>query len=186
MITRCFASIAGALFLSVPAYADTRDDVVQGILRCAAIKDDRTWLDCTYGAQQPMRAKLGLPSAPDFQQRLVPPAASSGTASPPSASVLTDQEQRATPTRQPKPSISRVIAGTAAPVTVSTAATVAYDTAGLFVVTLQNGQVWHQRNYNARAREVKPGVSVAIRPGALWSYNLQVNNGPVFKVERQN
>ena len=56
------------------ALANTRDDVTAAIQRFSILQDDRTWLECTYGAQQIMRAKLGLPPAPDYQQRLVPPA----------------------------------------------------------------------------------------------------------------
>src|SRR5258705_5784829 len=64
---------AGFLALAPRAYADTRDDVVSGIDRCAVIHDNRVWLDCVYGAVQPMRSQLGLQPAPEFQQRLVPP-----------------------------------------------------------------------------------------------------------------
>src|SRR4051794_23096556 len=56
--------------------ADTRDEVLSGIARCSVIHDNRVWLDCVYGAQQPMRALLALPPAPEYQQRLVPPAGS--------------------------------------------------------------------------------------------------------------
>src|ERR1700761_6018227 len=59
--------------LTLPALAAPRDDVLFGISRCGGIADDRTWLDCVYGAAQPMRAKLGLPPAPASQQALVPP-----------------------------------------------------------------------------------------------------------------
>ena len=54
------------------ALADARQDVLSATQRCAAIADDRTWLDCYYGAAQPMRAQLGLPAAPASQVRLVP------------------------------------------------------------------------------------------------------------------
>src|SRR4051812_5551859 len=60
------------LLLALPAFADTRDEVVQGILRCATITDDRNWLDCTYGAQQPMRTKRGLPRPRQSQQERGP------------------------------------------------------------------------------------------------------------------
>jgi len=59
--------------VSQSALADTRDEVWAAMQRCQVIQDDRAWLDCTYGAKQPMRAKLGLPPAPEYQQRLVPP-----------------------------------------------------------------------------------------------------------------
>src|SRR5580704_17815275 len=59
--------------LAAPAMAAARDDVLYGISRCGGIANDRTWLDCVYGAAQPMRATLGLPPAPASQQALVPP-----------------------------------------------------------------------------------------------------------------
>jgi hypothetical protein len=55
------------------AHAGPRDDVKAGSARCDTISDDHTWLNCYYGAAQPVRAELGLPAAPDAQQTLVPP-----------------------------------------------------------------------------------------------------------------
>src|ERR1700720_3580523 len=54
-----------------PALARVRDDVMAGVFRCAAIGDTRLWLDCYYGAAQPMRSQLGLPPAPASQLRLL-------------------------------------------------------------------------------------------------------------------
>ena len=72
--------IAIAGLSAAPAIADTtRDEVLAGVARCGVIHDDRVWLDCVYGANQPMRAQLGLTPAPEFQQRLVPAA---GTVAP--------------------------------------------------------------------------------------------------------
>src|ERR1700722_18009713 len=67
-----------------PALAGTRDDVMSAATRCAGITDDRSWLDCYYGAAQPMRAELGLPPAPASQTAKVPP--SRVTSAPPPAS----------------------------------------------------------------------------------------------------
>lgn len=55
-----------------PAHASPRDQVRAGSLRCDGITDERAWLDCYYGAAQPVRADLGLPPAPQSQQNLVP------------------------------------------------------------------------------------------------------------------
>src|ERR1700722_19070476 len=63
----------GLASLALPVMAGPRDDVLYGISRCGGIANDRTWLDCVYGAAQPMRARLGLPPAPASQQALVPP-----------------------------------------------------------------------------------------------------------------
>ena len=84
-------AVAGASspgLMSMPALADARVDVVSGLTRCANITDDRQWLECYYGAAQPMRAWLGLPPAPQSQLKLLQtqpqpsalPATVSGTA----------------------------------------------------------------------------------------------------------
>ena len=56
--------------------AGPRDEVIAGMFRCAAVGDERIWLDCFYGAAQPMRAALGLQPVLQAQARLAqnPPA----------------------------------------------------------------------------------------------------------------
>jgi hypothetical protein len=70
--------ISAAAFLAVPAQARPRDDALSGAFRCAAIADSRQWLDCYYGAVQPVRAALGMPPALAAQIKLAnaPPAGS--------------------------------------------------------------------------------------------------------------
>lgn len=68
----------GASFAS-PALARPRDDAMSAAFRCAVVGDARLWLDCFYGAAQPVRAALGMPSAPAGQVKL--------TAAPPAGSV---------------------------------------------------------------------------------------------------
>jgi len=171
----------GCALLSLPALADTRDDVLAGIQRCQVLQDDRKWLDCTYGAQQLMRAKLGLAPAPDYQQRLVPPVQA------PSAALA--GEQRAAPaTAAPHRSASflQVLTGSATPIAVSSLASARYDSQGAFIITLENGQVWRQVNAESGAKaRLKLGAKVTITPGALGSYNLKADDNPhVYKVER--
>src|SRR3954470_11862190 len=64
------AMMGGALAPGM-AWADAREDVVGGIARCAHLTDDHQWLDCYYGAAQPMRAWLGLSPAPQSQLKLL-------------------------------------------------------------------------------------------------------------------
>jgi hypothetical protein len=45
------------------ALADPREDTQAGISRCVANRDNRAYLDCIYGAVQPLRAALRLPPA---------------------------------------------------------------------------------------------------------------------------
>ncbi|MBA2589115.1 MAG: hypothetical protein H0U98_10905 [Alphaproteobacteria bacterium] len=60
----------------LPVLAAPNDETMSGAFRCAAISDNKTWLECYYGAAQPVRAALGLPPAPQAQLQLVqsPPA----------------------------------------------------------------------------------------------------------------
>jgi hypothetical protein len=63
-------------YLLQPAAARPRDDVMSSAFRCGVIGDERTWLDCYYGAAQPVRTAIGLPPAPARQTSLIsaPPA----------------------------------------------------------------------------------------------------------------
>lgn len=69
------ASIAVALS-AAPASARARDEVMVGAYRCAGIAAARIWLECYYGAAQPVRTELALAPAPEGQVRLslAPPA----------------------------------------------------------------------------------------------------------------
>jgi hypothetical protein len=68
-----------------PADARAQDEVLSGVFRCASIGDQRSWLDCYYGAAQPVRAAIGLAAIPQSQSKLV--------ASPPSGTVSQDDYQ---------------------------------------------------------------------------------------------
>jgi hypothetical protein len=58
------------LVLVIPAQARPRDDVLSGAFRCAVLADSRAWLDCYYGAAQPVRAALNMPAALAAQIKL--------------------------------------------------------------------------------------------------------------------
>jgi len=83
----CFLILAAE-----PADARPQDEVMSGAFRCGAIGDLRLWLDCYYGAAQPVRASLGMPAASASQLALVatPPA---GTI-PPADVALRDEVLR--------------------------------------------------------------------------------------------
>jgi len=69
--------LASLLFQLAPASAvGPRDEVIAGMFRCAAVGELRVWLDCFYGAAQPMRAALGLAPVLPQQAQLAqnPPA----------------------------------------------------------------------------------------------------------------
>jgi hypothetical protein len=52
------------------AVASPYEDVLAGAFRCGPISRSATWLDCYYGAAQPMRDQLGLSPAPATQIQL--------------------------------------------------------------------------------------------------------------------
>lgn len=175
-----------ALLAAAGAEADTRDQVLSGIQRCGAIHDDRTWLDCLYGAEQPMRAHLGLQPAPEFQQRLVP----SGPAMPLSAmpADTTPPPRVATrPAPRKRAGIFATLLGEVPPVAVSRMASYRFEKDGAFVVTLANGQQWRQVDVDSGtpASWMRPPstYTVTISQGAFGSYSLRTDDNPhVYKV----
>jgi hypothetical protein len=183
-----FAAIGGVL-VSQSALADTRDEVYARMQRCRALQDDRAWLDCTYGAEQPMRAKLGLQPAPDFQQRLLPlPTASAGPANPGPAYVA---PANAAPRNAPPAAVShrsasflQILTGSAPAVAASPLASMRYDAAGAFIATLENGQVWRQVNADGDHVRFRAGARVTVKPAAFGSYDFQASDNPhVYKVK---
>jgi hypothetical protein len=179
------------------ALADTRDDVLSAISRCNVIHDNRVWLDCVYGAQQPMRALLGLPPAPEYQQRLVPGAAPTSTIVAPPAGQVSPAPGSAAPAHtasQPAP-VRRGRAGFLGnlfganpPVAVARMTSYRFEKNGGFVVELDNGQTWRQADVEAgTAGWNKPASSynVTITQGAFGSYSLRTaDSSRTYRVER--
>jgi hypothetical protein len=74
------------MMAAAPAQARPRDDALSGAIRCGVVADSRQWLDCYYGAVQPVRAALGLGSALPAQIALA--------ASPPAGGAPRDEPVR--------------------------------------------------------------------------------------------
>jgi hypothetical protein len=183
IMTRLGMFVGAMLLLpAAAAGAAPRDDMLSGISRCNSFADERTFLDCVYGAAQPVRAELGLPPAPQEQIRLVPSAALNAAAPPPVRSAA-----------QPAPSrgfFSKIF-GTGQPVTRPQALrSYAFNSDGLFTLVLSDGEEWRQDMGDvSRAHWNKPAANyvVTIVTGALGSFNLQVNGEREFyKVQRQH
>ncbi|HEY2008292.1 MAG TPA: hypothetical protein VGH23_04850 [Rhizomicrobium sp.] len=178
-----YASLALILlsaFCAAPALAGPREDSLAGISRCAALPDDRTFLDCVYGAMQPMRAELGLPPALPAQQRLVPPAYySSRSVPPPSAQAVVPPPVPVQPGSIPPQSASNdgglfsgVFSGSGLQM-----ASYAFDKRGLFTVTLSDGSVWKQdpndtnfAHFGGKASK----YSVTLHPGDFGKARMNV------------
>ncbi|HKB96409.1 MAG TPA: hypothetical protein VKB94_06130 [Rhizomicrobium sp.] len=167
--------VAGALAPGL-ALADAREDVVSGLTRCAALTDDRQWLDCYYGAAQPMRAWLGLSPAPQAQLKLLS-VQPKPAALPPTVSRAA---VRNGPPPMPKSSgIFDLVGGADI---VNNAPISSYDvTRGGFTITLPDGQVWQQTDDDASKhpvswRQPASSIRVTISQGAMHSFNLVVND----------
>ena len=79
-------AVLAALLCAPSAQARPRDDAMAGAFRCAAIGSSRVWLDCYYGAAQPVRAQLGMAPAPASQVKLA--------AAPPGGGAVQDNAVR--------------------------------------------------------------------------------------------
>ena len=174
------------------ARADTRDDVLSAISRCNVIHDNRVWLDCVYGAQQPMRSLLGLPPAPEYQQRLVPaPGAAPAMIAPPPAPISAAPARTASqpaPVRRGRAGFLGNLFGENPPVAVARMTSYRFEKSGAFVVMLDNGQTWRQADVEAgTANWNKPASSynVTVTQGAFGSYSLRTaDSSRTFRVER--
>jgi hypothetical protein len=210
----CFilAALAAA---TLPVQARSRDAVLSGAFGCAPIGNSLQWLDCYYGAAQPARAALGLKSALPAQLALAasPPhgvpqnldvrddvmaeasrcqdlvgerawldcyyaAAQSMRA----ALSLTPVAQAGIKSDLPALAPRR----SARTYGVFAMASYKFNQAGLFTVTLANGQSWRQLAGDTdRAHWRLPAFAynVAITHGFLGSYNLQLKgHAGLFKV----
>ncbi|HXL71680.1 MAG TPA: hypothetical protein VN935_10635 [Rhizomicrobium sp.] len=169
----------GALVaLGGTAHADTRGDVLSGIARCGAIADDHTWLNCIYGAAQPMRGQLGLPPAPASQTALVP------AASPASPRFSSPAPAAAAP-KESGGFFSRILGGEAV-ITAMPLSSYRFDSQGFFTITLANGQVWEERDGPvAHWQGPASQYLVTISKGAMGSFNLTVaRESEQYKVRR--
>lgn len=184
------AVLAGGTMVPGLALADAREDVVHGMTRCAAITDDRQWLECYYGAAQPMRAWLGLIPAPQSQLRLLQgqpqPQAMAATPLP---ATVSRAAVRSGPPPMPKRSGLFDLMGGADVVKNQPVQSYELGRDG-FTVTLPDGQVWKQTDADAeknpvRWRQPASSMRVTVSQGAMHSFNLVVNDENAhYKVTR--
>jgi len=185
-----------------PADNSVRYSVMSGAFRCNGVADDRQWLDCFYGAAQPMRAQLGLSPAPQARvatlegRPMVPaenlqvmPATRKKRGGWFSDMFEGDDGQPKTTEQQfGKPTPDKVGASADVDHVVSRMAAYSFDNHGMFTATLANGQVWRQLSGDTDyAVWKKPAINyiVSISRGWFGSYNFQVKDNPgMFKVQR--
>ena len=179
--------IAALILTPTLAVAGTREDVLSSTIRCGGIQDDRQWLDCYYGAAQPMRRQLGLAPAPESQLRLVPQ--SSGNAAPPQLAMAPVQPAvQPPPPKKGRDGILFDVIGGKVLVSRMPAQSYTFDNRGYFTITLADGEVWRQSPGDEHlARWTRPASDyrVTVRDGALGSIQLEVQGDPrIYKVKR--
>jgi hypothetical protein len=169
------------VFAASPALAGPREDVYSASLRCSAIADDRAWLDCYYGAAQPMRGQLKLPAAPAAQTALIPPVID--------ADGLRQQQARAVPEKEGVigQTLGYLAGGAAVISNVAVTSSEPGQPTG-FTVTLANGQVWRQTDEQVRLVRWRGGPGahrVTVWKGALNTLNLGFDDeADRYKVRR--
>jgi hypothetical protein len=157
-----------AFLVVTPALAGPREDVYSASLRCSALADDRSWLECYYGAAQPMRGQLQLLAAPASQTSLIPPSIAAPAA----------RQQAFRPAPQNEGAIGRTIEFlTGGGAVVSNAPVKSFDAGrqGGFTIVLANGQAWKQSDDQIRLVKWHDGPGahhVTIWKGALNTFNL--------------
>ena len=200
----------GLMLGTLPAAADQRDLVLERVSRCYALADTRQYLECLYGAVQPLRNELGLPQAPQaatfaslFTQPAPTQAARTATAPAVQPAQQTQKPGFLTSMLSEAVGIKTVMVppeqfglrnarpGPGRNVDHITARMTDYNLdrrTGAFTVTLENGQVWRR----GRSEERLPtwtGAAASyvatVSYGAGNSYNLSVEGERrPYKVER--
>ena len=170
---------------AVPAAAASgpRDDVLANVERCAGFTDDRTWLNCYYGAAQPMRAQLGLSPAPDSQLSLVksapaptpPPMKSGSNSSGGWFSGITDMFGSSSPDSDFANNSAMHLAA------------YSFGKDGLFTATLSDGEVWRQSPYDdirAHWSGQPSSYVVMVSQDMLGSHTMRVKGDQDYRVMR--
>jgi hypothetical protein len=169
--------------LTAPAAAagdPTRDDVMLNLQRCSGITDNRIWLNCFYGAAQPMRAQLGLPPAPDAQVSLVK---NTPMTPPPMKSDNSSGGWLGLGNLNPFSSGSNDEFTSGA--TRLTAYSFGKD--GIFTATLADGEVWKQSPYDdlrAHWTDQPASYTVIVTADMVGSHTMRVKGDHDYRVMR--
>lgn len=168
------------------AMGGVRQDVLSLAIRCGGVAQDRPWLNCYYGAAQPMRAHLGLVPAPQAQQNLGSPGPQPRqmAAAAPAQRVAASSQPARMP---PSPGFFQALFGSAPLVEKTRLDSYSIGKDGYFIATLANGEVWRQTSGTVGARWTRDPSTyeVEITRGVLRTFNFRVSGDPhLYKVRR--
>ncbi len=183
------ALLAALLITTGSASAGPRDDVIGTLVKCADIADKAARLDCYDQAAPQLRTAAQAPAPP-------PPPVAVQAAEPPAAPV-SQQGGSFLSSLDPfgdspqGPSAQQMayqpIGAEILPVTIGVA-DYAVAPNGSFSVTLDNGQVWRERNEHYEHPSFRSDAknAVVIERGLIGGYNLYLKgDGKPYKVLRE-
>ena len=184
------ACAAAIIFVSTGVSAGPRDDLIEGMAKCAAIADNPQRLACYDALAPQLRAAQSAPPESSDNRAWYDPGRIFGT-SP--AQQTTPQQFGAEalvapPAPPPKPGEPQAPAPPQPLDSISAKVSdFAYNPYGRAVVFLDNGQIWQQILGDTDRPHFKKGEvnTVVISRGVLGSYNMVVNDaGSAIKVHR--
>lgn len=185
---RKWTLLAAVILVPAGAGADPRDDLIEGMAKCAVVAGNAARLAC-YDALTP-QLKAAQSAPPEDNRAWYDPGRIFGTSpaqqttpqqfgaealAPPPAPPPKPGEPAPPAPPQPLDSISAKVSD------------YAYNPYGRAVVFLDNGQIWQQIQGETDRPHFKKGEvnTVVISRGALGSYNMVVNDaGAAIKVHR--
>lgn len=195
------AAVAALVLLPATAQADARQDLIDGMNKCAAVIDNMARLAC-YDALNPAvkAAEAAPPPPPPPVAPAQPPAQTADNTRPwydifgvaPNRQTTAEQfgaENLAPPA--PPPGQPEQPPQPAAPVALdhitANVTDYSYNAYGKFVIFLDNGQIWRQLSADSGKARFRSsgGNTVVIERGVIGGYNLILNDGATFKVKRE-
>ncbi len=193
-----FVALAAIVMAPVAAGAGPREDLIEGMAKCAAVADNAARLACYDALNPTLKAAQSTPVPPP-PPAAAPPADNRAWYDPgrifgtsPSQQVRPEQfgaEALTAPTPPPPKPGEPAPPSPPAPIDSITAVVTDYsfNPFGKFVVFLDNGQIWQQlQGESDLAKFPKHDkITVVISRGGLGSYDLTINDqSKFFKVRR--
>jgi hypothetical protein len=191
-------ALAAAILLPGAAMAgpDPRQDLIDGMAKCATVADNTVRLAC-YDALNPTLHAAQVTPPPPVAPAMAPPATTADNSRPWYDLFGVSPSHQTTPQtfgseglQAPPPPAGTQPTDKPPEALESITATVtdfSFNPYDKFVVFLDNGQIWKQLSSDSgiKARFAKGGKNVVvISRGLIGSYNMNINDGPTYKVTR--
>jgi len=199
---KALSALALFILLPVAALADPRQDLIDGMAKCAGVNDGAQRLAC-YDAlnpslkaaqSEPPPPAAAAPAAPPAMTAAAPPPADNRSWYDPSRIFGVSPNAQTTPQQfgsenlaAPAPKPGEVAAPQALDSITANVSDYSFNSSGHFILVLENGQIWRQLQGDTdRAHFDKHGTNtVTISRGMIGSYNLTIGDSvKTFKVER--